>query len=133
MMKAPARSIAPLDKVTIKLKTAPASGSTGGNTGATEAGFIFGLGVEGMTPFEIMLSGKAVGDRIDVPIEKGCPEEFFGHLGGTLFGPLRPIPPFTLNVTILSIEKAQDLEIIQALAKLVKGCGGGCAGGCDCG
>jgi hypothetical protein len=130
-MKTPARSIAPLDKVTIKLKTA--SGSAGGNIGATEAGLIFGLGAEGMTPFEIVLFGKVVGERIDVPIEQGCPEEFFGHLGGTLFGPLRPIPPFTLNVTILSIEKAKDREIIQALAKAVDRCGGGCAGGCDCG
>jgi len=131
-MKTPARSIGPLDKVVIAIKTS-SSLESGGDVEERDAKLIFGIGVDGLTPFEKQLFGKSAGDRLELTIEEGCLEDVFGHLRCMLFDRLQPRPPFNLNVTIRSIENAESREIVKALARLAGGCGDGCDCGCGCG
>jgi hypothetical protein len=132
-MKTAPRRIGPLDKLLLSLKASPFSGSAAAEAAETEASLIFGIGVDGVTPFETLLFGKTVGERLDVSIEKGCPEDFFGHLTRELLPSLRMTPPFRLNVTIRAIETAESREVVQALAKTAGDCGGDCDCGCGCG
>ena len=89
--------------------------------------FIFGVGPAGITPFEKALFGKSVGECIRLDI---APTEY-GQIVGHLEQPLRKqtgiMTPSSMQITVAGIDRAQDREVVQAMAA-----GGGC-GDCDCG
>ena len=91
--------------------------------------FIFGVGSAGITPFEKALFGKSVGDSIHFDI---APTEFcqtVGHLELPLREQTGIMTPIHLQVTITDIVRAQDREVVQAMAT-----GGSCSDcGCGCG
>ena len=91
--------------------------------------FIYGIGPSGITPFEKALHGKRVGDRIrlDVPASAFC--ETVGHLDLPLRKPSGIMTPVSLLVTVIDLERAQDREVVNAMAA-----GGSCSDcGCGCG
>ena len=89
--------------------------------------FIYGVGPSGITPFEKALHGKGVGDRIrlDVPPNAIC--ETIGHIQLPLNKPSGLIAPVSLEVTVVDVVRAQDREVVKAMAS-----GGSCSD-CGCG
>ncbi|MDA8139889.1 MAG: hypothetical protein M0036_14665 [Desulfobacteraceae bacterium] len=127
------KTIGPLDKVTLQLRISSTPTQPEEELPTIKSSFIYGIGVQGVTPFEKLLFGKTVGDQIDLTIEQGCQHAFLGHLGHALLSQNQFKQPVHLNVTVLSVLDAESHEVVKAMAQLVEGCGGSCDCGCGCG
>lgn len=115
-----------LMKVTLNLKTAGPSPADGR---VLPFEFIYGVGPSGIAPFEKALFGKGVGDQIqiDLPSDAFC--ETVGHLELPLREQTGITAPAALQVTVVDVIKAQDREVVKAMAA-----GGSCSDcGCECG
>ncbi|GBC61638.1 hypothetical protein DENIS_2600 [Desulfonema ishimotonii] len=88
--------------------------------------FIFGIGKEGLTPFEYELVDKAVGDTVAISVLHEETGTFFEHIALPLTGDM----PERLHVraTIDQVETPEGREVIQAMASLSGDCGCGCGG-----
>lgn len=89
--------------------------------------FIFGLGVEGLTPLEFRLVDKSEGDKLVVKLR---PEEMNGLHQNLVFPAFTlhdHMDSFFLRIEILRVVPADQREVIKALAEL-SGCGSHC---CD--
>jgi hypothetical protein len=88
--------------------------------------FIFGIGTEGLSPFELELSGKGLSYERDFRLTRKELEGFFQHLLPPLF--LHDIPEaFTLKVRVVHIAEADQREVIKAMAE-ASSCGSHCCG-----
>jgi hypothetical protein len=115
-----------LMKVTLNIQTAEPS--TGDDGGAPFV-FIYGVGPSGITPFEKALFGKGPGDRIRLDAAPGALCETVGHLELPLRRQSGIMAPVSLQVTVVDVARAQDREVIKAMAA-----GGSCSDcGCGCG
>ena len=125
-MPSTSQKIENLMKVSLNLQTG--NGSTEGDTGSPFE-FIFGVGPSGITPFEKALFDKRVGDRIQLDI---APTDFcqtVGHLELPLREQTGILAPVCLQATVTGVVRAQDREVVKAMAS-----GGSCSDcGCGCG
>jgi hypothetical protein len=113
-----------LMKVSLNVQAADGSDKSGAEIPFE---FIYGVGPEGITPFEKALFGKRAGDRIQFGDIGGNSCDALGHLTAALREQTGVAAPVLRHVTVTDVVKAQDREVIKALAA-----GGGC-GECDCG
>jgi hypothetical protein len=120
-MKDNRQTIDNLMKVSLKIQTDTAS------EGAVFE-FIYGTGSSGITPFEKSLHGKSAGDQVELSLDPADGCEAIGHLIVPLREQTGITPPALLKITIGDVSKADDREIVRAMAS-----GGGCGGDCDCG
>jgi hypothetical protein len=92
--------------------------------------FIFGIGKEGLTPFEFELAGKTEGDRAAFSVERQAVPQYFGHLLPLLSRKiLESREIFYITIEIVSISPPSALEMVKAMAALASEC----ACGCGCG
>ena len=99
------------------------------NPSATPFEFIYGVGSQGITPFEKALFGKGVGDQIRFELSPADYCETIGHLELPLLKQTGIMKPISLQVTIDDVSKATDMEVVKAMAA-----GGSCDDcGCGCG
>ncbi len=125
-MPSPDPTIENLMKVSVRLQTG--DGSADHDAGIPFE-FIYGVGPSGITPFEKALFGKQVGDRVrfDLAPTESC--QTLGHLEPALREQTGITNPMDLQVRITGVVRAQDREVVQAMAA-----GGGCSDcGCGCG
>jgi hypothetical protein len=88
--------------------------------------FVFGIGSEGLSPFEFALSGKGPGYEHEFVLTRREAEGLFQHLVPPLF--LDDIPEtFTLKVRVIHIAEADQREVIRAMAE-ASSCGSHCCG-----
>jgi hypothetical protein len=123
-------SIAPLKKVSLVLGNRSIKGDERA-AGKRHYDFIYGIGSDGITPFEKVLFGKYPGDQIQLKLEAGPPTEIFGHLTCSIADMLNHIWPEHLDISIASVEPVGNRELVKAMAQ-TSGCLGGCECGCDC-
>jgi hypothetical protein len=97
--------------------------------------FIFGLGSEGMTPFEYKLIDRAEGDVVSFSLKKDTPGHFFEHLQPPLWNLFDGRDTIFFNVKIVAVTPAGNREVLKAMSERVAHGGGGCGcdGGCGCG
>lgn len=131
-MTAPNKSIAPLTKVVLACATQPLNTTMPLAGPNFEFGFVFGLGTQGLTEFEMRLTGKQTGDRITIPVTTNTPTDFFEHLWSPLAKVLKIDPPFDLHVSITSVNTVTDRELVSALVQKTEDTGCSCDGGCGC-
>jgi hypothetical protein len=129
MEPAPSR-IGPLTKVRLEL-TFSQDASKGSQPRSMSYAFIYGLGVDGITPFEKALFGKSPGDSIDSLVDDVDFRSFFGHLACDLAQDVHIAAPFGLKARVVSITAADQREVVRAMAAS-SGCGGDCDCGCGC-
>ena len=125
-MTGPENKIENLMKVTLTLQKIAPPGKEGP---VVPFEFIYGIGPSGVTPFEKALFGKRAGDRIrlDLPSAEWC--QTIGHLELPLREQTGITAPVCLEVTVTAIVRAQDRDVVKAMAA-----GGGCSDcGCGCG
>lgn len=94
--------------------------------------FIFGLGVDGLTPFEYALSGKSIGDDIHLQLKAEELNRIFRHIIPPFKNKLVGRTEFFLTATIMAAEPADSREVIRAMADMAN-CGSECDCGCGCG
>jgi len=95
---------------------------------------IFGIGIGGLTPFELALEGKTVGDMLRMKVSANQADAFFGNLFQNLrmHLDLQLVPAeMSFLVEVKDVMQANNSEVVKALAQSGgHGCGGG---SCDCG
>lgn len=123
-------TIEPLDSVRLAVE----AGTEEGCFDLTEAPFtlefVFGIGTEGLTPFEFELSKRTVGEEMRVAARRETAPQFFRHLTLPLFQQLQPPESFFIQVRVMEARPARGREVVQAMAALTE-CGS--EGGCGCG
>jgi hypothetical protein len=88
--------------------------------------FIFGIGTEGLSPFEFDLAGKNAGHEGEYHLKRAELTGLFQHLTPPLF--LCDVPDaFTLKVRVVEIGQADQREVIKAMAE-ASSCGSHCCG-----
>lgn len=90
--------------------------------------FIYGVGVEGLTPFEVMIANLSKGDDIQFSVKPENVPETFGRLAGRL-EPLNfiSLSDIHFRVLIADILSVSDRDIVKAMAAGAA-CGEGCCG-----
>jgi hypothetical protein len=92
-----------------------------------EVEFIFGIGSGGLTPFEYELADREEGEEILLRIQHSTIPQVFQHL------PILPrhlpeeLDPVYLKVRVVKVAKADQREVIKALAEIAE-CGDQCCG-----
>ena len=89
--------------------------------------FIFGLGTEGLTPFEYELTERAAGETFVLSVSKEHIPILFGHLACLL--PVLPeeSEPFYMKIGLLKMSFVDQREVIRSMAETI-GCGDHCCG-----
>lgn len=129
-MPAPPQTIGPLQQVKLALEAGTTAESVALTPQPIAYDFIFGLGAEGLVPFERALADRRVGELISLRLDPRALQAAFEHLPlpGILL-PARAADLF-LRVTVVAVEPADQREVIRQLARR-SACGGDC--GCGCG
>lgn len=118
-------TVAPLMKVTVSCSAAD---PRAGRRGLT---FIFGVGPEGLAPFEQALHGRAVGEDVRFTVAAGEAGRFFGHLAPAVLRRFDRDAEALLAARIEAVERPDPREVVRALAEATGH--GPCDCGCGCG
>lgn len=121
-------AVGPLKKISMKYTAGSAPDTTDLISSPASFEFIFGLGVDGLTPFEYQLEGKSPGDIVQYLIERSRINDTFGHLLSSMGELPAERESFYLNLEINGICDADQRELVSALAATTS-----CGGDCDCG
>jgi len=126
--------VKPMKKVHVSI-------SLGGNdttvaaAGTVSFTFIFGIGRDGLTPFECVLEGGGAGDRIQTEVITSSLGEYFGvllhSLNPLIKGKILP-QNLVFNIEISQVSDVENREVVAALAGSTSGCGSGGSCGCGC-
>jgi hypothetical protein len=107
-----------LRKITLSIEAGTAPDAKDLTPKSSQFEFIFGLGISGLTPFEVQLADKKVGEQIHLHISREEIPQIFQHL--TLF-PLK-LPEhadsFYLRLKIKKVVQADQKEVVKALAAI---------------
>ncbi len=116
-----------LKKVTLSVEAGTAPDAVDLTPGSSQFEFIFGLGISGLTPFEIQLADKTVGEEIHLHINREEIPQVFQHL--ILFPLNLPehLDAFYLKLKIMKVMPAEQREVIKALAEIAN-CEDQCCG-----
>ena len=120
-----------LKKIRLILAAGTARDVTDLELPVSEYEFIFGLGSDGMSPFEYDLAEKSIGDEIVVHLGRKTFSDYTMHLQLPIHRLLADRDSFYLTIRVNAIEQADNREIIKAMAEMA-GHGSGCGCGCGC-
>jgi len=116
-----------LKKITLSVEAGTTPDSVDLTPQSSQFEFIYGLGISGLTPFEIQLADKTVGDEICLHINREEIPQVFQHL--ILFPLNLPehLDGFYLKLKIMKVIPAEQREVIKALAEIAN-CEDHCCG-----
>lgn len=127
-------AIEPLKKVKLSIAAGIRPGGNDLTPTPLEYEFLYGIGSQGLEPFEAALHGKATGECLTVTVAASEAPIFFGRF-------LRPVlrllglqtcpAALFLSLSVTRVADAENREVVQALAR--EAGHGGCGGSCDCG
>jgi hypothetical protein len=95
--------------------------------------FVFGLGPEGMTPFEYELLDRKEGEEVVIPLRKQEYDTFFEHLQPPIMDLFDGREQVFLNAKIVWVTTPENREVIKAMAQIAEYREGACGCGCGCG
>ena len=114
-----------LKKITVSISPAATSTVSPGTSASFHCEFIYGIGPNGLTPFEYALAGKTVGEAVCITLHPSEAGETFQHLSRDIPVAAQDQPPASYTVRILRITSADTREIVSAMAN-VTSCTGCC-------
>jgi hypothetical protein len=127
-MKENATTIDPMKMVTVEITEGRDADQAGLVPEPLEERFIFGIGASGLSPFEMILSGRTVGETVNFSVPAAAQFEFFGHVIPPCLQPPKGVQTLHYTARVKAIRPADGKEVIKALAAQT-----GCGDGCDCG
>jgi len=92
-----------------------------------EFDFIYGLGAKGLTPLELQLEDKAVGDEVRLQMSREYMPDFLQHLILPPINIPEDLNTVFLKFQILEVLPADQREVIKTLAEIAD-CGDDCCG-----
>ena len=107
-----------LKKITLLVEAGSAPDSMHPGPQSSQIEFIYGLGVSGLTPFELQLADRTVGEEIQFLINREEIPQVFQHL---LLLPLNlpdDLDSFHLRLRVMKVIPADQREVIKALAEI---------------
>jgi hypothetical protein len=116
-----------LKKITLSVEAGTAPDSMDLTPKSAHFEFIYGLGTSGLTPFEIQLADKTVGEEFQLHMRREEIPQVFQHLA---FFPLNlpeDADSFYLRLKVKSVLQADQREVIKALAEIAN-CEDHCCG-----
>lgn len=122
-------TVAPLTKVTLKLAVSSSAPAGDASCSEVDFSFVYGIGTQGLSAFEMGLTGKHPGDRLHLHVSPTQMADDFEHLRPALLKALKTDPPFDLDLTIQEVSHVSERELIKAMAE--KSDDSGCGCGCD--
>ncbi len=121
-----------LKKITISIQAGMSQDAMDLTPKYPEIEFIFGLGPEGMTPFEYELADRTEGESVLLHLTKETFHRFFEHLNPLLMDLFDGRAEVYLKVNIDGVKSAENREIVKAMADMSAHGGTGCDCGCGC-
>jgi hypothetical protein len=121
-----------LKKITLSIQAGRSQDMMDGTVKYPGFEFIFGLGPEGMTPFEYELVDKSEGEDVLIHLKKDNLTRFFEHLNPPLTDLFAKNDEVFLKVKIVSIVPAENREIVKSMAAVASLGKSGCDCGCGC-
>lgn len=96
---------------------------------------IYGIGLDGLSRFEIDISELGIEESITVELNRGESALYFAHYYRSVCEAIKKSPsePLRMQMTLREISEPEPSEVVSAIAGLQKnhGCSGDC--GCGCG
>lgn len=127
--------IEPMKKVYVAVSLGATEENLAEGANETEFSFIYGIGKDGLTPFESNLEGCREGDCIQTEVDSSSIGKYFGGLinavRSLIEGKIIPQNP-QFRVEIRRVEDVENREVVAALASSAGGCGSGGSCGCGC-
>jgi len=121
-----------LKKITISIQAGMSQDTMDLTPKYPEIEFIFGLGPQGMTPFEYELADRGEGESVLLHLTKEAFHRFFEHLNPPLMDLFDGRAAVYLKVNIDGVKSAENREIVKAMADMAAHGGAGCDCGCGC-
>jgi hypothetical protein len=122
-------AVSPLAKVVLKLAASSVTPANDASPSEVDFSFVYGIGTQGLSGFEIDLTGKQPGDCMHLHVDAAKIADYFEHLRQPLLNALKIEAPFDLDLTIQEVSRVSERELITAMAQA--GGDGGCGCGCD--
>jgi len=120
-------------RVTIALKTDKSAPLSGKPEQSIYFDVIWGIGLNGLTDFELALLKKKQGEEVAFTIHPETVHGMFEHLAPHVLSLCRSNAEISVTASIQKIEPAGNREVVKAMAGLKEsGCGCGGEGGCGC-
>ena len=125
-----------LKKITLSIEAGTSQETMDCPVKCPQLSFIFGLGPEGMTPFEYELIDRSEGDIVLLHLKKEEFCRFFEHLDPPLTDLFDKHAEIYLKMTIVSVASAEPRDIVKSMAAIASrgessdSCGCGCGCGC---
>ena len=123
-----------LQRLTFKVGINPTETSEDLNSETYDFSFIYGIGTDGLSDFEMAIEGLGLDDVFSLEIDRSKYKSYFGWLYPTFE---RHVPEIStdgvvaLKLKLLTITTPESREIVSAMAELQNH--GGCGSDCDCG
>lgn len=120
--------VAPLTKVSLSLAAGSAADRMDLTPDPLPLTFVYGIGKEGLTPFEYELSEATAGGSVSFSVPRHQLDSFFEHV----FLPLPALDhaeTIHFNVRIERVSPPSSREVIKAMAEAAEGCSCGCGCG----
>ena len=127
MVKKMVEKIEHFRKVTLSLEAGAAKASMDLTPKPLHFEFIYGLGTEGLTPFEKELAHRGEGEVLILSIKREDFNETFKHLALPAMKIPEHLNLFYLKIRVDRVIPADQREVIGAMAEIVK-CGDHCCG-----
>ena len=120
-------AVAPLKQIILILKAGTGPDKTDLTAEPIPFEFIFGVGAQGLSPFEFELAGKREGDCFTIPMRGEKVQEVFQHLLIPALQALEKVASFHLKTQIVGVREADPKQVIKAMAEAAA-CADHCCG-----
>jgi hypothetical protein len=117
--------VAPLKKVVLSWEAGRSPDAM--DTSGPQFDFVYGIGTQGLSPFEYALADKQVGDMVTLQIERDRIPEIFEHIEPHVLHLPEDFRSFYFRVIVEKVVPADSREIIKAMAETAS-CGDDCCG-----
>lgn len=129
------KTVEPMTQVRLGLQAGPSADLLNLAPEPVSIDLIFGVGSQGLTPFEYAISGMAPGEAYAAAFNAGQFRRFFEHFAERVLvalPALRQMDTFFLEMRVESVAPAGQRDIIRAMAESTDGCASGGDCGCGC-
>lgn len=123
-----------LKKIKINVWSQRKGGASRGKSEPFEWSFIYGIGTEGLSDFEMAIDELGAGGVFELEINEATMRSYFGWLYCPITSQLtieHGEGPLAMKFELKEIEAIEPKEIVTAIAEMQKQ--GGCGSDCGCG
>jgi hypothetical protein len=119
--------VQPLKKITLSVNASTQAEGNNSDNDSQTFQFIFGLGTDGLTPFEFLLSKQMQNHIFSLKLHPDDICQTFKHINVPHFDIPESAESIFFTFQMIKVEEADHREVIKAMAELSS-----CGGSCEC-